>query len=904
MIATTVAAMPVSIPSTPRRPWRSIAPVTLGALLFAACEAPPVVQSQPAPPIVVRPAPAPAPPAPGAEAPTWRVHKCQRSVLWPAYPGAERDAIPKDERQEPCENCDGGPGKSREDKLAEIDRRRKSDGVCDTRRRDAVATSILALRPPAKQVSTRASSVSQYEHAALVRSALALDPEEEKRLASTGIVVPDRLRYDSYTTAYYDVHRAQLPVYVSVDSILHAVYASHDHFVSEIEHGQLVKRLDAMLGEMHCGLAGAAKLYPADVANDVDLYLTVARTLLAQQPVLSELGKVDERVAELVTMLENPSAIVPVELFGRARDLDTSAFTPRGHYAGELEGFFRAATWLSRVDLNLVSRDTRASEVGYTPDPTETPREAVVALALADLAQRTGALDDVAVLDRAWRTLAGAREDVSLADLVALRAKAKIRTLSLAAAPALRTAIGDGFVRTVNTGPTTNVKRLPVIATLLGPRITPDTVALGGLIAERGPAATGAELGFMLGLDRAREYAGTDAKAAMQEARASLAAAKRGDDLYSAWLDAIRSLAIKPTGATPAFMDGAAFQDLRLNTTLAAYGQLRHNHVLVSAQAYDQGGCEIPDGYVEPAPDTYAALAEYARRGARAFRALDPRDRTGSVKYFTRLEKLMRVLVAISKQELAGAPLSVETKRFLAMIVERRVASANSYSGTFPIATFDGWYLDLFPNIDTGLESPAFIVDWATYDRNGSQGVHYLGAQAPRLGVFVVDTGGKPRWMVGPVATAFQHTGDLESRLTDADALAAPGEQPWAKSYTVASPSLPVFDVRFDRADATRDRWREPLDAASALPANVVQIESKVAHGPVTVELLDHHFVKMAELPMTITVGTARATAPTTPRPIEALRVRRGRAVERFDLGLDGRGTWKAGSATAQTARD
>ncbi len=898
--------------------------IALIALVLAGCEPPPEALSFSAPPIVVKIAEVLTPPevpptlpavAPtDLEVPTWRVHKCQRSVLPGRYPGAERDSIPKEEQYD-CPECgdyrqpgedpsdpDGvGGNYTLDDKLAALNRKRKKSGVCDTRHRDAVATSILKLSPPAPKASPRASAVHGYDYAPLVRSALALGPAEEKMLAQNGVVVPERLQYDNYTAAYYDVHRAQLPVYVSVDSIMHAVYASHDHFLAKVEQEEMVKRLDALLGAMHCGLAGAAKQYPPDVANDVDLYLTVARTLLAQQPVLTELGKVDARVAELVEMVTNPTTVEKIELFGRHRALDTTAFTPRGHYTGELEPYFRAATWLSRVDLNLVSRDTRASEFGNDPNPEETPREAVVALALADLAQRTSALDDIAVLDRAWRTLAGKREDVSFADLVALRAKAKIHKLTIGAAPALRTAIGEGFVRTVNTGPTPNVKRLPVIATLLGPRITPDTVAVNGLLEERGPRASGAELGFMLGMDRARKYIANDPvkdiDKLLHTARAALANTKAGDDLYSSWLAAIRSLAIKPAGSTPSFMDTAAFQDMRLDSVLAAYGQLRHNHVLIAAQVYDQGGCEIPDGYVEPAPDTYAALAEYAKRGAKAIRVLDPRDRTDGVAYFNRLEKLMRVLVAISKEELANKPLSAETKRFLAMIVERRVASAHSYMSTYPIATFDGWYLDLFPNIDTALESPGFVVDWATFDRDGVQGIHYLGAKSPRLGVFVVDTGGKARLMVGPVARAFQHVGPLEERLTDEDALAADGDEPWAASYTHASPLVPSFDMSFRRGDTTSNKYnRDVFDGdAKGPPADVVRIDSHVAHGPITVELLDHHFVKMAELSITITNGIVDTPTPPTPRPIEALRVRKGAAVARFDVPLDGSGSWDVG---------
>jgi len=62
--------------------------------------------------------------------------------------------------------------------------------------------------------------------------------------------------------------------------------------------------------------------------------------------------------------------------------------------------------WASRLEFNLVSRSSRA------PRPERcrsgrAPREALAALALADLATRSGAAKAVANLDAAWAALAG-----------------------------------------------------------------------------------------------------------------------------------------------------------------------------------------------------------------------------------------------------------------------------------------------------------------------------------------------------------------------------------------------------------------------------------------------------------------------------------------------------------------
>ncbi|HEY4057314.1 MAG TPA: DUF3160 domain-containing protein [Kofleriaceae bacterium] len=867
---------------------------------LVACGSPPQ-KVQTADPKAVAPVVAAAP----AAAPT-----CKRSVFW--TPDPTEAAYREQERRESeysvedpsrlvCSDegiggCIGGEGGHTLDQKREaLNQTRADEGVCDTRHRDDLADAILAHSVPA--ASTRRPNTSAtIANTALVSSVLALTPSEQAQLARDGLVVPERLAYDSFTTAYYDVHRGQLPLYVSVDSIMHAVYASHDKLLANLESERSQYQLDHLLGALACSLTDVANEYPPEVAQDLDLYLTVARKLLGGAEIPSSLGKVDQRANDLVAVINAAEGMAVIDLFGRKRKLDTSAFTPRGHYTEGLTPYFRSAMWLSRIEINLVSRDTRASAPD-DPDPTETPREDLLALGLADLVSRTGTVGEVASLDQSWRVLAGAREDVSVTDLIALRKQAGITTLDADAPAHLRAAIGDRWQRTVNTSPTPNVPHLPAIATLLGARITPDTASTGEIITGRSQDMEPVELADMLGFDRARAYIKNNSPRAVRQrasARAALAAAPLGDDLYGAWLRAIQTLAQKPVGTTPSFMDTTAFADLRLDTAIASYAQLRHNHVLIAAQAYDQGGCEIPDGYVEPAPATYLALAAYARKGAAAFRQLDPHDSSNSAAYFTRLERLMNVLAQISREELANQPLSEDTRRFLSMIVEERTVGAATYSTTFPVATFDGWYIDLFPTIDDALADPSFIADVATFSRNKYRAIMYLGARRPHLGVFNVNTGGGARLMVGPVAEAFQYKGTLERRATDEDVPSLTVERPWAASYSVGAPATPAFGIAFQRQGAKGGRWgRVPISQ------NALALASTTAQGTATIELLDHHFTKLAEVKAQLIAGRTDVPLPTVARPIEAIRVRIGTYTRRFDVSLAG----FIGEATSDTVR-
>lgn len=719
----------------------------------------------------------------------------------------------------------------------------------------------------------------------IVDRRFSLTKRERALLGSNGFVVMERREYSTYAWALHDVYQSQLPIYVSADAILHAVYASNDHLLARIESSLLVPMLGRSLSAMHCALADAASSYPPEVARDLDLYLTVARSLLADVPVPSVLGT-DAEAAPLVADARKASGMVTVELFGRPRLVDWSQYEPRGHYAGPtppaegaaepraeeahgppLAAYFRAAMWLSRIEMNLVSRSSRSSSPEPLPDPRETPREAIAAVALADLVERAHAGTDIARLDRAWSLLAGRREDVTVADMAKLREKAGISKIELSAFEKLKTAIGNDFQRTARLHPMPDgSKVLPAITTLLGPRVVADAAAFRPLVNSEVPSrylVSSGDVAYVLGLDRGKTYLASDLAqfptlgAQLDVARDIVKNAPDSGDLYGAWLGALRGVSGAPAGVVPSFMTTPAYDDLRVNTLVAGYGQIRHNYVLMAGQSYDEGGCEIPDGWVEPLPAVYAGIAEYASRGLTALGDLDPKDRTGSIAYFSELRRVSRVLGTIAKHELEGRALTDEEKRFLGMVVEMTPGS----SGGGP--TYTGWYFDIFRGRwEEGLATASFTADYhtSTYVKQ----VVYAGATAPRMGVFVVDAGGPPRVMVGPVARAYELTGSLDKRLDDESGLAAPDKRdPWAASYTAEAPQAPAFAL------------------AASLPydkklAKVVIRAGGVALPRVVIDAIDHHSVPVATTTRAIPANGRIVVTMSTSRLPEGIRVRIG----------------------------
>jgi hypothetical protein len=680
-----------------------------------------------------------------------------------------------------------------------------------------------------------------------VEQRFGLTTEERAHLMKDGFVVASRLSYPSYAPALHDVYRSELPLFVSVDAVMHAVYRSNDTFIARLESDVLQPLTTDVLTRMHDELRRQPNRYDAQTATDVDLYLTVARSLLTGTNERSVLG-VDVEAAAMEGLAKKGSGIARVRLFGRERLVDFAQFRPRGHYASDaaernpdgadLSRYFVAAMWLSRIEMNLVSRSSQSSSPDL--DPAETPHEGRVAMALADLARASGAIDGIARMDRAWSLLAGGREDVSPMALLSMMDEGRIDLASKDAPEKLRARIGNGFVRTVRTHIQAEGSHgLPVIATMLGPRVTPDSAATRPLVHpevfDRHEVPM-TDIAFALGHDRALAYeaeelgARKDLMPGLQRARELTQAPSQGADLYGGWLGAINALSATPDGIVPSFMETPAYQDLRMDSAIAAYGQLRHNNILLVPTTYDEPGCEIPDGFVEPARATYGALIAYADRGARVTRELSP----DGEKYFLRLGRVLRVLQKISEHELLAEPLTTDEQRFLAMVTEISYGRRGGYSSG---PSGSGWYFEMFSEAKEGLTDAAFVADYFASPSEGT--AFYAGVSDVRMGLFVVDTGGPPRVMVGPVARAFQATGPFGNRYKDSDVPRIAAQDPWAQSYTVAQVAEPklVLTARA-RGDARQEHTGEIVFTATAaedLPR-------------VTIELTDHHHVPVASI--------------------------------------------------------
>ncbi|MBI4956303.1 MAG: DUF3160 domain-containing protein, partial [Myxococcales bacterium] len=679
---------------------------------------------------------------------------------------------------------------------------------------------------------------------------LHLSPLEHARLREHGFVVLDRLPYASYAAAFHDVFQEELPLYVGVDPILHAVFRGTELALERVERRRLLPALGSMLKKLRTTLAVSGARFDAETRHDLDLLLGVAASLFGTHhlvrpgeaaPAASLFGQ-DDAVAELAGRAGQ--ALEEVELFGRRRMIDFSQLEPRGHYTGgsyleePLDAYFRAVMWLARLELNLVSRGSRSSQPGEVPNPEETPREARVAMALAELVERSGAAVELRAFEEVYARFAGRREDVSPAELTRV-----MRAHALgwdAPFPALEAALGEGYRRTARTHfMPQGVRELPIILTVLGPRIVPDIAPLERLVHDAVPQRTrlGApDVAYALGHDRARAYLADDLArhpslgAELDRARSELARqASASRDVYGSWLRSVLALGGPPAGIVPSFMKSDAYADLRMGSALVGYGQLRHAFVVLAGQGYDAYGCEIPDAYVEPLPAFFDALVAHVK-GLQA-----------TAPGWEGLLRTLTVLARIARDETTGAPLAEPERRWLGMVSEH-VPKLWMDTGEPPKWT--GWYFDMFEDRELGATAaPAFVADYFTLTNAGL--VEYLGADGPRLAVFIVDVGGEPRAMVGPVAKGYETETPIAARLDDARALEHTGKTaPWRSSFAVAELPAPELGLVGRHAQCQKEGR---VEARLAL-------RSERALGPVTVTFLDHHGDPVGA-PTTLDVG-------------------------------------------------
>ncbi len=347
--------------------------------------------------------------------------------------------------------------------------------------------------------------------------------------------------------------------------------------------------------------------------------------------------------------------VVPVRIPGEKEPLlvDFSQFAVRGHYARSgLAGYFLAMKWYSQVPLPL---DRSAFDLVALFDRLQAgdPAKPQTLVRLADLWQQ---------VDATVSAFMGRPVDVTPATLRAVLAahpdwlKPKYRPEPVRAElERLRGPIPfRGLAGLLSGG------RYPLRASLFPSRFGQDTAFFTALThpdLEGRPWPIGLDVFAALGVPRARELAlaaeggaahATAYAQALDDLVARRAPATAGPaprDLYHAWLDMLKALAMPldlPADHPMQFARTPAWHERQIFVALAGYVQLKHDAVLYAFQDMsvecdgmdftlgftEQPILPTPRGFVDPQPAFFGQMAALAGQSYERFNAGEVPDVT------------------------------------------------------------------------------------------------------------------------------------------------------------------------------------------------------------------------------------------------------------------------------------
>jgi hypothetical protein len=640
----------------------------------------------------------------------------------------------------------------------------------------------------------------------LQNSTLSLDDKELAKLGQQGFVIAPRHAFPNMGYGYKTIYGLDLPVYVSLDAILTSVHLSYEAILKSIEQQYLRGELNTLLTEARARLAGGV-VADAQTAKDLDLYFTVALSLLESSPVAPAAGANAADIERFVSGAEAAQGIANSALFGVSRQVDFSQFKPRGHYQDSelLQQYFRATMWLGRTDFRFIETLEDGSQVFRR-------RQLQAALALREVVTGAGrsAYDHV---DQVIATFVGEHDYMALPELDALAADLNggdLGGLSDQAVAQLILDKGYGAQRIASQvifkDPRAAAQTLPLDRSfaLLGQRYTVDSHVFSNVVYDRVVHEQVPYRYLPNPLDAAYAALGNDA--ALPLLRPELDSyqyapdlervrtlvdehgdAYWGENLYNLWLSSLR--AVSPSAAADGaavhglstLMSSDAWQRRVLNTQLASWAELRHDTILYVKQSYTAGiACEFPDGYVDPYPEAFERLRQYALKGAEVATLLPLSEQSslgGRVKtYFDELAAVSTMLRDMAEHERTGTPFDAAQMAFL----NDAVRSGGRVCG-LP-EKFEGWYARLL--FDQSDDMEPTVADVHT-DPGGNRPakVLHVATGLPRLMVVTANTCEGPRAYVG-VASAYHEVVTGLDRLTDsawAPMARTAADVPWMK---------------------------------------------------------------------------------------------------------------------------
>jgi hypothetical protein len=650
--------------------------------------------------------------------------------------------------------------------------------------------------------------------AALQAGPLRLDRDELAALGHRGFVITNRKRFRSFADGWLAIYKADLPLYVSADALLHVVHRAYDRMLQDLETEVLIPRLQALLTGMRARLAGAegASLAPAARA-DADFFTAVAQSLLEGRHVAPVAGADAGAVADWTDRAAAAGGMSTMPLRGATRDVDFSLMKPRGHYALDpaLRRYFQAVSFLGQVDARFAVPEPQTHRLELRR------RELDVAVGLRAL-MGDAELSAWKQLEATMNAFVGERDAMGPPDVDRLLADLGVKAGGLARVAddkVLATIVSGSYGaqriagHPLHDSPDGRTP-LPRSFSFTGQRYVVDSHVLSDVVHDRVAnrlMPSPLDVAYAVLHDDAAKtllQPELDAYHYLPELDGARARVESGGEafwetsLYNLWLGAARALTPSSAAHLDATLRSEAWGRRLLSTELASWAELRHDTILYAKQSYSASiGCSFPDVYVDPYPAFYDRLGKLAAKGRTLLGALDfgqRKDlRTRMDAFFGELGAVASKLGAIAAKQERGARPSADELSF----VNGALAEDPPVGGGCgpPPRIVHGWYVRLFyGGPDEALAFRPTVADVHTQPTDAAGNpvgrVLHVATGWPRTMVVKVDVGRGPSPFVGVVSTYDEVITEGFQRYTDEEwrrAIASDNREdvPWMRDLVV-----------------------------------------------------------------------------------------------------------------------
>ncbi len=597
------------------------------------------------------------------------------------------------------------------------------------------------------------------------------DGNQAALLARNGFLVDSDSRSNEFYEIYEINRYAQIPNFVTVDSLMHTYHLYFSYLLRNIEQNYLSDSLTRLSGRMleasldqYRQLAGSEW---EEAARRNVAFFTVGSCLLDDTVPVEEF--VADTVRQELDNINRAADTLPSSITGEYEDY--TQYIPRGYYTGneKLEKYFKAMMWYGRIHFERGRESLDQSALLITMALASDPESYHVWEAIyAVTSFFAGASDDLGVCEYASAVRQAYGDDASVADLPG----------NSSAFDTFRTIIARLPLPAINSVPIEDGEDNVIPGfRFLGQRFTIDASIMQKLIYSSVKKNSAGDLRMLpdvldvaaaLGSDTAlgilAENGATDYEGYSENMNLLREELSRDNtslwssSLYAGWLNTLRPLLKAKGEGYPVFMQNEEWSRKNLECFSGSFAELKHDTVLYTKQAIaEMGGYydeDIDDrGYVEPEPQVYARfhnLADQTAQGLKKYGILTPAEETD----LSRLSEIARQLLTISCKELQEETLTDEEYDFI-----------RTYGGNIEHFWYEASKDTVGSDWFDSAECPApIVVDIAT-NPNGQVLEAATGMPSDIYVAVTVD--GVLKVARGSVYSFYQFTWPAEDRLTD-----------------------------------------------------------------------------------------------------------------------------------------